>query len=175
MGNMATYLWASKPCRTATEHNSFIGNLADWLPLSFPLLSPSPFLAPSHANGFRKRAPINNLPPSSVRPTQRPTKASTLFLARLAAHPRNDTARSLFLQKLRLNIKRSQLSSQWLKCFGNAPSSIESFSRVSFFLKSSHQKMSGARSFGRSLPSLDLGGAPLVVKEEEKRGRRNAI
>ena len=64
--------------RVAAEHNSSIGNLALLLSLSLVRRARHCYLprslASSHANGFRKRAPINNLPPP---PTEQTTDPKT--------------------------------------------------------------------------------------------------
>ena len=136
------------PC-AATENNSFISNLVPSLLLSFSLLVRRARRArarhcylhlPRMLNGFRKRAPINKLPPSPDRPTDPKTDESiNPFSGSLNRY-------LLFLEKPMLNkdptvhvSHRYTRKTRSRRC--HAPS-IESL--VQHLLKRSNQEMSGA-------------------------------
>ena len=123
--------------RVAAEHNSSIGNLA--LLLSLVRRARHCYLprslASSHANGFRKRAPINNLPPPPTeRPTQRPTKASTLFSGSLG-------------RPLVKRYRFRSLASSWEAQTPIRRYPVFVFKDPTAFLKRFNLKMSGARFF----------------------------
>ena len=205
--------------RAATELNSFIGNLAPSLPPALSLVHRArrrrcylhlPALPRSVAPSLRRSVArmltaFGSGRPSTIclrvpsdRPTDRPTKASTLFLARLAARPRNDTTyttyRSLVVPRdepecqdlytnVRLNLVMclSIISHQSRRTCG-APS-IElrtSFCKAAIPPERRCRGCSIAPSLSFSVVpffpffgSRFLDGTPLVVKEERGDLHRN--